>query len=103
MSLFAQLMEKPWETAQGADVALHDRRAFDLPKATLGLRVLLAVMSVLFSLLVIAYADRMTIADWRSLPDPWVLWLNTLALILSSVGVALGKGDKRAAGAAWTA
>ena len=87
MSLFRQLTEKPWETVQGPDVALHDRRAFDLPRATVGLRLLLAVMSVLFSLLIIAYTERMTFADWRPLSEPWVLWLNTIMLILSSVGL----------------
>jgi len=85
MSLFDQLTEKPWETAQDAAVDPRHRRAFSLPMATLGLRVLLAVITVLFSLLVIAYSDRMLVADWRPLPDPWVLWLNTALLISSSV------------------
>ena len=85
MSLFHQLTEKPWEAAQAEVDDLRHGRAFSLPKATLGLRVLLAVITVLFSLLVVAYADRMAVADWRPLPDPWVLWLNTAMLISSSV------------------
>jgi len=40
-----------------------------------------------FTLLVVAYADRMSLGDWRPLPDPWLLWLNTALLILSSVGL----------------
>jgi cytochrome c oxidase subunit 3 len=55
--------------------------------ATLGLRVFLAVATVLFSLLVVAYADRMTVVDWRPLSEPWLLWLNTALLILSSMAL----------------
>lgn len=87
MSLFHQLMEKPWLTVGDAAVDPSHRRAFALPTATLGLRVLLAVLTVVFSLLVVAYADRMSLGDWRPLPDPWLLWLNTALLILSSVGL----------------
>ncbi len=87
MSFFRQLTEKPWVMAQGGVVELHAGRAFPLPVATLGLRVFLAVVTVLFSLIVIAYADRMTVADWRPLPEPWLLWPNTALLILSSVAL----------------
>ncbi len=85
MNLFQQLTEKPWVTAQGTVVAFHAGRAFPLPTAKIGLRVFLAVVTVLFSLLVVAYGERMTAADWRPLPEPWLLWLNTGMLILSSV------------------
>ena len=87
MSFFQQLTEKPWVTVQGGVVELHAGRAFSLPVATLGLRVFLVVISVLFSLLVVAYAERMTLADWRPLPEPWLLWPNTALLILSSVAL----------------
>ena len=87
MSLLRQLTEKPWVTVPGTVVDLHGGRAFSLPTAKLGLRVFLAVVTVLFSLIVIAYADRMTVADWRPLPEPWLLWPNTALLILSSVAL----------------
>lgn len=85
MNLFQQLTEKPWVTVQGTVVDLHAGRAFPLPTAKIGLRVFLGVVTVLFSLLVVAYGDRMAAADWRPLPEPWLLWLNTAMLILSSV------------------
>jgi len=85
VNLFQQLTEKPWVTAQGTVVAFHAGRAFPLPTAKIGLRGFLAVVTVLFSLLVVAYGDRMASADWRPLPEPWLLWLNTAMLILSSV------------------
>ncbi len=87
MSLIRQLTEKPWETVPGTVVDLHGGRAFSLPTAKLGLRVFLAVVTVLFSLLVVAYSDRMALADWRPLPDPWLLWVNTAMLVLSSVAL----------------
>ena len=87
MSIFRQLTDKPWVTAQVKLDDRHDGSEFSLPTATLGLRVLLAVVTVLFSLLVVAYGDRLAVADWRPLPEPWLLWLNTVFLILSSVAL----------------
>ncbi len=84
MNVFEQLTEKPWLTATDGVVELRQRRAFPLPTVTLGLRVFLAVITVVFSLFFIAYADRMTFPDWHPLPEPWLLWLNTAILILSS-------------------
>ncbi len=85
MNILRQLTEKPWEPAQGSVVALHAGRSFHLPPATLGLRVFLGVVTVLFSLLIVAYADRMAFEDWRPTPRQWLLWLNTAALIASSI------------------
>jgi cytochrome c oxidase subunit 3 len=87
VSIFRQLTDKPWVTARGKVDDRHDGSEFSLPTATLGLRVLLAVITVLFSLLVVAYGDRLLVADWRPLPEPWLLWLNTVFLILSSVAL----------------
>ena len=87
MSLLDQLMEKPWESVRGKVVGLHDGRTFALHQKKLGLRVFLTVASVLFSLFIVTYADRMAVWDWRPLPEPWLLWLNTGILILSSVAL----------------
>ncbi len=87
MNFFHELTRKPWVKEQGTVLDLHGRAAFALPTASLGLRVFLAVVTVVFSLLVAAYTHRMTLADWRPLPEPWLLWPNTAILILSSVGL----------------
>ena len=88
MNLFRQLTEKPWVvTDLGEDIDLHGRTAFNLPAPQVGLRVFLGAATVLFSLFIVAYADRMTLGDWRSLPEPWVLWLNTALLTMSSVAL----------------
>lgn len=63
--------------------------------AKVGLRVFLAVATVVFSLLVVAYADRMAGSDWRPMPVPWLLWLNTAILILSSAALQWAWGGAR--------
>jgi cytochrome c oxidase subunit 3 len=87
MGFFHQLAEKPWAPRQGNVVELHDGTAFQVPAATLGVRVFLAVVTVLFSLLVMAYASRMEFEDWRPAPPVVLLWLNTAVLALSSVAM----------------
>jgi cytochrome c oxidase subunit 3 len=77
-------MEKPWVPVEAAAIDLQERRTFALPRVTLGLRIFLAVATVLFSLLVVAYSERMVVPDWRPLSDPWLVWVNTAVLILSS-------------------
>jgi cytochrome c oxidase subunit 3 len=91
MNLFHQLMEKPWAPIQGNVVDLHDGSAFSLPTPTLGLRVFLAVVTVLFLLLIMAYSSRMEFEDWRPAPQPSLLWLNTAMLVLSSVAMQWAK------------
>ena len=45
----------------------------------------MAASTVLFSLFIVAYSDRMLVSDWRNMPEPWLLWLNTGILIISSL------------------
>jgi cytochrome c oxidase subunit 3 len=59
------------------------------------LRVLLTSITVVLSLFVIAYSDRMGVADWHPLPEPWLLWLNTGVLVLSSVAMQRGVNAAR--------
>jgi len=87
VSFFHQLTEKPWAPRPGNVVDLHDGSAFSVPTATLGLRVFLAVVTVLFSLLIMAYGSRMEFEDWRPAPPLRLLWLNTAMLFLSSVAM----------------
>ncbi len=86
MTFFRVLMDKPW-TVQGVVEDLHDAELKSLPTAKLGLRVFLAVATVVFTLTVVTYADRMLVSDWRALPEPLVLWLNTVLLIVSSIAL----------------
>lgn len=55
--------------------------------AKLGLGTFLVVASSLFALLISAYSMRMSMADWRALPMPTVLWFSTGLLILASIAL----------------
>lgn len=85
MNIFRQLMEKPWESPRGLDLAMERGAAAGLPAATVALRMFLCVVTVLFSLLVVGYAERMQFEDWRPTPRQWLLWFNTAFLIVSSI------------------
>jgi cytochrome c oxidase subunit 3 len=87
VTFFRQLAEKPWVQKQGTVVELRDGVAFPVPTATVGLRVFLAVVTVLFSLLIMAYGSRMEFEDWRPAPPLRLLWVNTAFLVLSSVAM----------------
>jgi cytochrome c oxidase subunit 3 len=66
-----------------------DESAFPSAAPT-GLRVYFAVATVMFSLIAAAYLMRMGVGhpgeglDWRPTPKPFLLWVNTAILILSS-------------------
>jgi cytochrome c oxidase subunit 3 len=85
VDILHELTRKPWlsDPAEVADE--QSGKSFPLPVEKLGLRVFLAVVTVLFTLVIVVYSDRMSLADWRPLQEPWSLWLNTVLLILASV------------------
>ena len=84
-SIFQLLTEKPWEKNQIEADNQHQGQTLSLSKQKLGLRTIMAASTVLFSLFIVAYSDRMLISDWRSMPEPWLLWLNTAILVISSI------------------
>ena len=87
MNFFHQLMEKPWAAEQGAVDDLHRGGEFSLAKPHVGLRVFLGGATVLFSLFFVVYIERMDFPDWQPLADPWLLWVNTAILTVSSVAL----------------
>jgi cytochrome c oxidase subunit 3 len=95
VSVFDKLTEKPWLTVQGTVEVFPARGALSLPTPKLGLRVFLAVVTVLFMLLIIAYGSRMAFEDWRPAPQPGLLWLNTAMLIMSSIGMQWARVSAR--------
>ncbi|MGQ9424476.1 cytochrome c oxidase subunit 3 [Gilvimarinus sp. F26214L] len=99
MSLLRALGEKPWSEndATGATAA-HPGGAVSAAPERVALRFFLGVVAVLFALFMTAYVVRMELQDWRPLPEPSLLWVNTLLLFLSSVALqwsrnALNRGD----------
>ena len=84
LNIFKLLSQKPWEASQAAIDNHHDGKTLDLSKAKLGVRTIMVVSTVIFSLFVVSYSDRMLVHDWRSLSEPWLLWINTAILIFTS-------------------
>ncbi len=83
-NIFKLLSEKPWEASQKIIDDQHDGKTLTLSKAKLGVRTIMVVSTVIFSLFVVSYSDRMLVHDWRSLSEPWLLWINTAILIFTS-------------------
>jgi cytochrome c oxidase subunit III len=86
------LASKPW-LEQGTASVLAETNA--TPPSKIGLGIFLAVVGSLFALFISAYAMRMQLPDWRMVPMPRILWLNTVMLVLSSLAL---HGAKNAAG-----
>jgi cytochrome c oxidase subunit 3 len=78
-----RLTAKPW-LEEGL---IGDFAGEDAPRAKVGLGVFLAVVGCLFALFISAYFMRMGLPDWRPIPVPQILWVNTGALILSSLAL----------------
>ena len=85
MSIFSTLLQKPWMADQAAIDNNHIGQAVSMPLPRVALYVLMAVIGVLFSLFSVAYIGRMAYGDWRTLPEPTLLWLNTAIIMLSSI------------------
>ena len=77
---------RPW-IAQRPIENVYGDGALSMPPVKVGLGVFLAVATSLFALLISAYFMRMAGADWTTLAVPKGLWLNTGALVLSSVAM----------------
>lgn len=78
-------------------------------RAKTGLKVLLAAITSLFFLLMLAYLIRAQYGDWehlsapwQPLSQPWQLWVNTAILLFSSVALAVAdRIARRADSANW--
>ena len=83
-TIFQLLTQKPWDPAQAKIDNMHDGETLDLSKGKLGLRYIMVVSSIFFSLFIVTYSDRLVYADWQQMPEPFLLWFNTLILFISS-------------------
>ena len=84
-SIFQLLSQKPWEPSQAKIDNLHDGETLNLSKGKLGLRFIMFVSTIFFCLFIVTYADRMIYSDWQQMPEPLLLWFNTLILLISSL------------------
>jgi cytochrome c oxidase subunit 3 len=80
-----RLMSKPWLEVGPDPVGGPVRTG--LPTQKVALAIFLAVVGALFALLASAYFMRMAYADWRPMPIPPIVWLNTVALMIASIAL----------------
>lgn len=95
MNFFRQLTEKPWLPDKHGIAGMHDGRISATPAARIGLKMFLIVVGVLFFMLITAYAGRMGYEDWRPVPQPWLMWQNSIMLILASVALQMAQSAAR--------
>ena len=88
MNLIHQLTTKPWEAT--GELPLLQRHSNQQNKRA-ALKVFLGVVTVVFVLLIVAYAGRMAYEDWRPAPQIRLMWANTLVLFLGSLGLELAQ------------
>jgi cytochrome c oxidase subunit 3 len=88
MNLIHQLTTKPWEAT--GELPLLQRHSNQQNKRA-ALKVFLGVVTVVFTLLIVAYAGRMAYEDWRPAPQIRLMWANTLVLFLGSLGLELAQ------------
>ena len=80
MALWHKITEKSWEhTGDTGESAAAPQ------PGKVALRAFLCVVASVFFLMFVAYRIRMEYPDWRPLPLPSTLWLNTAFLVLASV------------------
>ena len=76
---------QPWVAATST-VVLDDEEQ-TRPAAKTALWVFLGVVASLFALFISAYAMRIHFLDWTPLPQPKLLTLNTVVLVLASLAL----------------
>lgn len=90
-------IHRPGDAGDGATAA-------PVPAAQLGLWFFLATTTMLFAGFTSAYLVRQsTGSDWRPVSLPPVVWLNTVALLLSSAALEWGRRTARVARSAGSA
>ena len=83
-SIFKLLSQKPWDPDQAKLDNLHGGSTLNISKGKIGLRYLMIISTIFFCLFIVTYSDRLVYQDWKSMPEPILLWLNTLLLVITS-------------------
>ncbi len=101
MNFFRRILEKPW-LPQDETVVEMRTGYFAVHNRKVALVLFLCIVGILFFLLFVAYHMRLGMGtDWVSTPEPPLLWINTLVLIVVSVVFewsrsAISNGDLKA-------
>ena len=84
-NIFQILKQKPWDPSQAKIDNMHEGGTINLSTGKLGLRFIMFVSTIFFCLFIVTYSDRMIYPDWQRMPEPWLLWINTIVLFFSSM------------------
>ena len=79
-----RLGAKPW-LESGLDSLDQGSHKVSLPKAKVGLLVILAIVGMLFTLFFSSHFMRQEIEDWRQIPLPSMIWINGILLLAASL------------------
>ncbi len=88
-----RLMSKPWLEV-GPD-PIGGPNPTGMPTEKIALGIFLAVVGALFALFASAYFMRMEFVDWRPMPLPRIVWLNTGMLVLASTALQCARSAVR--------
>ncbi len=77
------LNTQPWDANDPVENQ-PGRGIINIDPKKLGLYSFIAVITSLFALFASAYLMRMKLGDWRPMPEPNLLWLNSAVLVLAS-------------------
>ena len=80
-SIFQLLSQKPWDADQAKIDNMHEGATLDIDKGKLGLRYLMVISTIFFCLFIVTYSDRLVYPDWKRMPEPFLLWINTLLYV----------------------
>ncbi len=88
------LNTQPWDANDPVENA-PGRGILNIEPAKVGLISFIAVVTSLFALFLSAYMMRMRLADWNSLTEPKLLWLNTGLLVFASIAFQLTRNASK--------
>ena len=88
------LNTQPWDANDPVENE-PGRGTLNIEPAKVGLISFIAVVTSLFALFLSAYMMRMRLADWNSLTEPKLLWLNTGLLVFASIAFQLTRNASK--------
>lgn len=91
MSIFRHISTKPWVLDTRPPNVIHPGMASRTPTTKGGLRLFLAVVTMLFALMSVAYLENTTLPYWTPIREPQLLWLNTAILVFSSLTMQMAR------------
>ena len=91
MSIFRRLTEKPWLDTDDRIESVHTK-SFRAHDRKVALYVFLCIVGSVFILLFAATHMRIALAtDWVPMPEPFLLWINTIVLVAVSAALELAR------------